>query len=101
VKRNIFAKGAGHPFQQGARRANHLNQLCCRRLQQSRPCGTMVDGSSRCARDATSHCALPLKRLPLLEFLRALVGAFKAGQTFVPRINGFGGVLLDVTNLMG
>jgi hypothetical protein len=29
------------------------------------------------------------------------VGAFKAGQTFVPRIDGFGGALLDVTNLVG
>jgi hypothetical protein len=61
----------------------------------------MVDGSSGCAHDAANHSALPLKRRPILEFLRALVGAFKAGQTFVPRINGFGGALLDVTNLMG
>jgi hypothetical protein len=61
----------------------------------------MVDGGSRCAHDAPSHCALPLKRRPILEFLKALVGAFNAGQTFVPRINGFGGALLDVTNLMG
>ena len=45
--------------------------------------------------------ALPLKGRLILAFLRALVGTFKAGRTFVPRITGFGGDLSDVTNLMG
>jgi hypothetical protein len=51
----------------------------------------------------------PRCRKPLRVALKATsdsgifegVGAFKAGQTFVPRIDGFGGALLDVTNLMG
>jgi hypothetical protein len=61
----------------------------------------MIDGNSRCPHDAASHCALSLNGRPILEFLRALVAVFRAGQFFVPRINGFGGPLLDVTNLMG
>jgi len=34
---------------------------------------------------AASHCVLPLKGRLILAFLRALVGAFKAGKIFVPR----------------
>jgi hypothetical protein len=45
------------PCQETARRANHLNQPCCQRLQQSHPCSPTVDAGSRCARDAASHCA--------------------------------------------
>jgi hypothetical protein len=35
-------------------------------------------------------CALPLKGRPILAFLWALVGAFKAGKTFMARNTGFG-----------
>jgi len=41
---------------------------------------------------AASHRALPLKGRPILAFLWALVGAFKAGKTFIARNTGFGGV---------
>ena len=44
--------------------------------------------------------ALPLKGRLILAFLRALVGAFKAGKTFVAQNTGFGGGLWDVTTLM-
>jgi hypothetical protein len=50
---------------------------------------------------AASHRALPLKGRLILAFLRALVGAFKAGQTFVVQNTGFGGGLSDATNLTG
>jgi hypothetical protein len=43
-------------------------------------------------------CALPLKGRLILAFLRALVGAFKAGKIFVAQNTGFGGDLSDVTN---
>jgi hypothetical protein len=45
--------------------------------------------------------ALPLKGRLILAFLRALVGAFKAGKTFVAQNTGFGGDLSAVTNLIG
>ena len=38
---------------------------------------------------AASDCASPLKGRLIRAFLRALVGAFKAGRTFVPRTTGF------------
>jgi hypothetical protein len=51
---------------------------------------------------AANHIvALPLKGRLILAFLRALVGAFKAGKTFVAQNTGFGGDLSDVTNLIG
>jgi hypothetical protein len=37
-----------------------------------------------------SHYALPLKGRLILAFLRALVGAFKASNTFVVQNTGFG-----------
>ena len=40
---------------------------------------------------AANNDALPLKGRLILAFLRALVGAFKAGKTFVVRNTGFGG----------
>jgi hypothetical protein len=46
-------------------------------------------------------CALPLKGRLILAFLRALVGAFKAGKIFAAQNAGFGGDLSDVTNLLG
>jgi hypothetical protein len=42
---------------------------------------------------AASDCALPLKGRLIRAFLRALVGAFKAGKTFVPRTTGLDGVI--------
>ena len=45
--------------------------------------------------------ALPVKGRLILAFLRAFVGAFKAGKIFVAQNTGFGGDLSDVTNLIG
>jgi hypothetical protein len=49
---------------------------------------------------AANHCALPLNGRLILAFLRALVGAFKATNTFVAQYAVFGGGS-DVTNLIG
>jgi hypothetical protein len=38
---------------------------------------------------------------PILAFLRALVGAFKAKKSFVPQFAGFSGHFSDVTKLIG
>jgi len=38
---------------------------------------------------AANNYALPLKGRLILAFLRALVGAFKAGETFVGQNTGF------------
>jgi hypothetical protein len=49
---------------------------------------------------AAGHYALPLKGRLILAFLRTLVGAFKAGKTFVAQNTDFGGGLSDVTNFI-
>lgn len=47
---------------------------------------------------AANHCAMPLLNgRPILAFLRALVGAFKAEKSFIPRFAGFSGDFSDVT----
>jgi len=50
---------------------------------------------------AANQRVLPLKGRPIPAFLRALVGAFKAGNTFFREGAGFGGDLSAATNLVG
>jgi|SRR5258708_6801643 hypothetical protein len=51
---------------------------------------------------AANHCAMPLLNgRPILAFLRALVGAFKAKKSFVPQFASFSGHSSDVTGLIG
>jgi hypothetical protein len=54
------------------------------------------------ATSAANHCAMPLLNgRPILAFLRALVGAFKAEKSFVAQFAGFRGDFSDVTRLIG
>src|ERR1700704_1515706 len=51
---------------------------------------------------AANHCAMPLLNgRPILAFLRALVGAFKAKKSFVSQFASFSGHSSDVTRLIG